>query len=121
MEIVQMEPNRTERYRDARMEVDFHSGMVWLDRMPVRLTRLEFELLSRLVRRAGEIVPRNSLMLDVWGYGPEVHSRTMDVHLRRLRVKMGSYGRQQIETVFGLGYRLQPCTVEAPLVQAVGA
>ncbi|MGA2135768.1 MAG: winged helix-turn-helix domain-containing protein [Bryobacteraceae bacterium] len=121
MEVVQIEANRTERYRDARIEVDFHSQMVWLDRMPVRLTRLEFELLSKLVISAGDIVPRNTLMLDVWGYGPEVHSRTMDVHLRRLRVKMGSYGRQHIETVFGLGYRLQPCLVEAPMVQAVSA
>ncbi len=125
MEVVQMEINRAERYRDARMEVDFHSDFhshgVRLDGTPVRLTRLEFELLAKLARNAGEIVPRDALMLDVWGYGPDVHSRTMDVHLRRLRVKMGSYGRRQIETVFGLGYRLQPCMAEAPLAQAAGA
>ncbi|HTQ55824.1 MAG TPA: winged helix-turn-helix domain-containing protein [Bryobacteraceae bacterium] len=121
MEVVQMESSRDQRYCDARLEVDFHSHMVWLDRMPVRLTHLEFELLSRLVAHAGEIVSRNALMLDVWGFGPEVHSRTMDVHLRRLRVKMGSYGRQHIETVFGLGYRLQPCKAGPPLVHAVSA
>jgi DNA-binding response OmpR family regulator len=121
MEVIQMDSNRVERYRDARMEVDFHSQTVWLDRAPVRLTRLEFQLLAMLIRNTGEIVPRDTLMLDVWGYGPDVHSRTMDVHLRRLRVKLGSYGRQHVETVFGLGYRLQPCFTEAGLSQAAGA
>jgi DNA-binding response OmpR family regulator len=121
MEVIQMDSNRVERYRDARMEVDFHSQTVWLDRAPVRLTRLEFQLLAMLIRNTGEIVPRYTLMLDVWGYGPDVHSRTMDVHLRRLRVKLGSYGRQHVETVFGLGYRLQPCFTEAVLSQAAGA
>jgi two-component system phosphate regulon response regulator PhoB len=100
MELFQMEPNRVERYRDARLEVDFHRHTVLLDGSPVHLTRLEFDLLAQL-----------ALMLNVWGYGPEIHTRTMDVHLRRLRVKLGSYSRQHIETVFGLGYRLQPCKV----------
>jgi len=121
MDVIQMESNRVERYRDARLEVDFHGKTVWLDRAPVHLTRLEFQLLAILVRNSGEIVSRDTLMLDVWGYGPEVHSRTMDVHLRRLRVKLGSYGRGHIETVFGLGYRLQPCFEEEILSHAAGA
>jgi DNA-binding response OmpR family regulator len=45
----------------------------------------------------------------------------MDVHLRRLRVKLGSYSRQHIETVFGLGYRLQPCGMPVTLTHAAGA
>jgi DNA-binding response OmpR family regulator len=121
MEVIQMDSSRVERYRDARMEVDFHSKTVWLDRTPVRLTRLEFQLLSMLIRNTGEIVPRDALMLDVWGYGPDVQSRTMDVHLRRLRVKLGSYGHRHVETVFGLGYRLQPCFTEEVLSHAVRA
>ena len=121
MEVVQLELKPTERYRDRRMEVDFYSRTVWLDRVPVRLTHLEYELLLRLVCKAGEIVPRRTVIEDVWGYGPEVRSRTMDVHLRRLRVKLGSYGRYQIETVFGLGYRLQPLTTEPLLARAAGA
>jgi two-component system phosphate regulon response regulator PhoB len=59
-------------------------------------------------------------MLHVWGYGPEIHTRTMDVHLRRLRVKLGSYSRQHIETVFGLGYRLQPCNAPMGLTSRAG-
>jgi DNA-binding response OmpR family regulator len=121
MEVIQMESNRMERYRDARLEVNFHTQGVLLDGVPVRLTRMEFSLLAQLARKAGEIVPREALMLNVWGYGPEIHSRTMDVHLRRLRVKLGSYSRQHIETVFGLGYRLQPCSAPQALTQAAGA
>jgi DNA-binding response OmpR family regulator len=44
----------------------------------------------------------------------------MDVHLRRLRVKLGSYSRQHIETVFGLGYRLQPCSAPMGLTSRAG-
>jgi len=115
-----MESNRGERYRDARLEVDFQRQAVLLDGAPVHLTRLEFALLAHLARSAGEIVPRDMLMLQVWGYGPEVHSRTMDVHLRRLRIKLASYSRQHIETVFGLGYRLQPCRMAAGLTSRAG-
>ena len=120
MEVIQMEPNRGERYRDARLEVDFQRQAVFLDAAPVHLTRLEFALLAHLARTAGEIVPRDVLMLHVWGYGPEIHTRTMDVHLRRLRVKLGSYSRQHIETVFGLGYRLQPCSAPVGLTSRAG-
>lgn len=115
MELIQMESKRLERYRDARLEVDFHAQVVLLDGESVRLTRLEFTLLAQLARTPGEIVSRDVLMLNVWGYGPEIQSRTMDVHLRRLRVKLGSYSKQHIETVFGLGYRLQPCSAALAL------
>jgi len=121
MELIQMESNRLDRYRDARLEVNFHTRAVLLDSAPVHLTRMEFALLSQLARTAGEIVPKGTLMLNVWGYGPEIHTRTMDVHLRRLRVKLGSYSRQHIETVFGLGYRLQPCNSPVALTRAAGA
>jgi DNA-binding response OmpR family regulator len=121
MELFQMESNRVERYRDARLEIDFHTQGVLLDGEAVHLTRMEFALLAQLARTAGEIVSRDALMLHVWGYGPEIHSRTMDVHLRRLRVKLGSYSKQHIETVFGLGYRLQPCNAARAMTHAAGA
>lgn len=121
MELIQMESNRTEQFRDARLSLDFHTRAVILDGTPVHLTRMEFALLSQLARTAGEIVARDTLMLNVWGYGPEIHSRTMDVHLRRLRVKLGTYSKQHIETVFALGYRLQPCKQAPALTHAVSA
>ena len=121
MELIQMESNRQERYRDARLEVSYSSRTVALDRAALHLTRLEFELLAMLTRSAGQVVSKDTLVLYIWGQGPEVHSRTLNVHLRRLRVKLGEYGRQHIETIFGLGYRLQPCQAPAELTQAAGA
>jgi DNA-binding response OmpR family regulator len=120
MELFQMEPNRVRGYRDARLEIDFHTQAVLLDGASIHLTPMEFELLAQLARQPGEIMSREALMLKVWGYGPQIRSRTMDVHLRRLRVKLGSYSRQHIETVYGLGYRLQPCSVPQPMTQAAG-
>ena len=72
------------------------------------LTRKEFELLSLLVQNAGEIVPRDALLWRVWGYSDQIRTRTLDVHIRRLRKKLGSYSDRYIETIFGIGYRFQP-------------
>ena len=72
------------------------------------LTRKEFELLTLLVQNAGVVLPRSVLLQIVWGYGPGILTRTLDVHIRRLRKKIGSHGECHIETVFGIGYRLQP-------------
>ncbi|HEX3747346.1 MAG TPA: helix-turn-helix domain-containing protein [Bryobacteraceae bacterium] len=72
------------------------------------LTRKEYDLLSLLVRHAGEIIPREALLMQVWGYGGDIRTRTLDVHVRRLRKKLGGYADHYIETIFGIGYRFQP-------------
>lgn len=95
-------------YQDPHCAVDFGLQKFWLDRRSVTLTRKEFELLSTLAANAGEIVPRDQLLKSVWGYGPEIRTRTLDVHIRRLRRKLTPYGEQYIETIFGVGYRFQP-------------
>jgi DNA-binding response OmpR family regulator len=95
-------------YRDEHLAVDFERKTAALDSEPMILTRKEYDLLALLVEQAGEIVPRDTLLLRVWGYGADIRTRTLDVHVRRLRKKLGSYAEQYIETIFGIGYRFQP-------------
>lgn len=93
-------------YEDKHLWVSFDDRLVLLDRQPVPMRRKEYDLLALLVRHAGQVVPRAVLLFQVWGYGSAVRTRTLDVHVRRLRKKLGS--RAEIETVFGVGYRFQP-------------
>jgi DNA-binding response OmpR family regulator len=95
-------------YRDAHLEIEFDGRSAVLDTEPMVLTRKEYDLLALLVQNAGEIIPRDMLLKRIWGYGSEIRTRTLDVHIRRLRKKMGPYADQYIETIFGIGYRFQP-------------
>src|SRR6476659_8197753 len=99
---------RPERYQDPHLEVDFARASASLDARRIVLTRKEYELLSLLVQNAGEIIPREALCWRFWGYSAQIRTRTLDVHIRRLRKKLGGYSEQYIETIFGIGYRFQP-------------
>jgi len=115
-------------YRDEHLSMDFDQQTAILDNQRIVLTRKEYDLLALLVQHAGEIIPREALLLRVWGYGSEIRTRTLDVHVRRLRKKLGSYADQYIETIFGIGYRFQPyhaprffqAIVKQPII-AIGA
>ena len=96
------------RYQDAHLEIDSANKLALLDSRRMRLTRKEYELLLLLVENAGELVPREVLLMRVWGYGSGIRTRTLDVHIRRLRKQLGSYGAPYIETIFCIGYRFQP-------------
>jgi DNA-binding response OmpR family regulator len=100
--------NQMAPYRDEHLSMDFDQQTAILDSQRIVLTRKEYDLLALLVQHAGEIIPREALLLRVWGYGSEIRTRTLDVHVRRLRKKLGSYADQYIETIFGIGYRFQP-------------
>src|SRR5215471_3975186 len=100
--------NQTAPYRDEHLCMDFDQQTAVLDSQRIVLTRKEYDLLALLVQHAGEIIPREALLLRVWGYGSEIRTRTLDVHVRRLRKKLGAYADQYIETIFGIGYRFQP-------------
>ncbi len=97
-----------ERYHDLHLDVDFTHKTVLLDAQPVALTRKEFELLALLAQNAGEVVARGTLLMRIWGYGNQIRTRTLDVHIRRLRKKLGGYSGAYIETIFSVGYRFQP-------------
>ena len=95
-------------YHDEHLTLDFAQQAAALDAERMTLTRKEYDLLALLVQHAGEIIPREALLMQVWGYGAEIRTRTLDVHVRRLRKKLGGYADQYIETIFGIGYRFQP-------------
>ncbi|MBZ5724908.1 MAG: winged helix-turn-helix domain-containing protein [Acidobacteriia bacterium] len=103
-----MSSDRVLPYRDEHLSIDFDQQVAILDAERMILTRKEYDLLSLLVQHAGEIIPREALLMRVWGYGAEIRTRTLDVHVRRLRKKLGNYADQYIETIFGIGYRFQP-------------
>jgi len=108
MGLAQTASNSPYRYQDSHLEVDFARKSAALDSHRLVLTRKEYDLLALLVENAGEIIPRQVLLMRVWGYSNEIRTRTLDVHVRRLRKKLGAYSEQYIETIFGIGYRFQP-------------
>ena len=91
-------------YRGRSLVADFDAVSVSVEGEPVRLTRREFELLRYLVENKNRVLSRDRLLERVWGYDRSIETRSVDVHVGRLRSKLGSVGRQ-IETVVGLGYR----------------
>lgn len=95
-------------YEDAHLFVNYQKGTVELDGKSLRMPNKEYELLVYLLRHATELVTREALLLMIWGYGPGVRTRTLDVHIRRLRQSLEPYGKVYIETVFAVGYRFQP-------------
>ncbi|MCU1384710.1 MAG: hypothetical protein JWL71_3407 [Acidobacteria bacterium] len=91
-------------YQGDRLTADFEAVAIAVDGAAVRLTRREFELLQYLVQNKNRVVTRDRLLERVWGYERLVETRSVDVHVGRLRNKLGEASRQ-IETVVGLGYR----------------
>jgi DNA-binding response OmpR family regulator len=91
-------------YRGKHLVADFEAVLVTVDDQPVRLTRREFELLRCLVENRNRVLSRDRLLERVWGYEQFIETRSVDVHVGRLRSKLGTAG-PQIETVVGLGYR----------------
>ncbi|HVQ55242.1 MAG TPA: response regulator transcription factor [Pyrinomonadaceae bacterium] len=92
------------KYQDARISVDFDDIRLTCDGSDIKLTRKEFALLEHLIKNLGRVATRQQLLDNVWGYSYFGDTRTLDVHIRRLRQKMGDCGGC-IETVVGVGYR----------------
>jgi DNA-binding response OmpR family regulator len=100
-------------YQRGRLAIDFDAVSVRVSGSPVRLTKREFELLRFLVENRNRVLSRDRLLERVWGLDRQVETRSVDVHVGRLRGKLGQAGRQ-IETVIGMGYRFveEPNSVE---------
>jgi DNA-binding response OmpR family regulator len=95
-------------YEDDHLLIEFNDVRVVCDGERVKLTNKEFNLLSVLAKSADRVVTRQQLLDNVWGYSYYGDARTLDVHIRRLRQKLGGCG-DCIETVVGVGYRFTGC------------
>ncbi len=91
-------------YRDEDWEIEFDSYVVRYRGEEIRLTHKEFELFRYMVERPGRVLTRERLLERVWGSESEVDARSIDAHMRRLRLKLGP-ARHHVETVVGIGYR----------------
>lgn len=89
----------------AGVKINVKKHEVTVDGKPVTLTLKEFELLERLMRNQNIVLTRDQLLEDIWGYDFDGETRTVDVHVRTLRQKLGEKG-SMIETVRGVGYRI---------------
>lgn len=87
------------------IEIDFEARRVEIDGEPIELTRVEFDILQRLARRPGTAVSRRTLADYALEEGLEAGGRTLDVHVSRIRKKLGD-AADHLETVWGVGYRL---------------
>lgn len=87
------------------VHVDVKKHEVTVDGKEVSLTLKEFELLEKLMRNQGIVLTRDQLLTEIWGYDFDGETRTVDVHIRTLRQKLGEKG-EIIQTVRGVGYRV---------------
>jgi DNA-binding response OmpR family regulator len=93
---------------DPLLRVDTVQRTAEIDGQPLDLTYLEFELLAHLVAHPHRVHTRDQLVTTVWGYGQVGDGRTVDVHIARLRRKLGAEHRGAIQTVRRVGYKYVP-------------
>ena len=91
--------------RVGKVILDLSKHRVEVDGGNVKLTGKEFGLLEVLMKKSGRVLSRQFLLEYVWGYEEEVLTRTIDMHIARLRQKLGDEGRERIQTVERFGYR----------------
>jgi len=100
--VAAFETSEEETFQDGTLNVDRARFEVLLGGQRVHLTKKEFDLLWLLIRNRSRVVTRDAILARLWDYDADVETRTVDVHIRALRRKLGD---ERIETVVGLGYR----------------
>ena len=98
-------PTARRRYVVGPLEVDADRYHVFVSGEEVHVSAMEMRLLIYLMEHRGRARSREDLLGDVWGYKPDISTRTVDTHVKRLRDKLGPAG-SLVETVRGMGYRL---------------
>ena len=89
--------------------LDFHHRRITKSGIEISLTPKEFELAGYLLRNIGDLISRNQLLENIWGYGPEIQTRTIDIHISRIRKKLSlieDFG-WKLTSIYHKGYRLE--------------
>jgi len=110
--------DKMSEFSSGELTVDVGGYTARLKGVPLDLTYKEFELLKYLMQHPGRVYTRDQLLQEVWGFDYYGGTRTVDVHVRRLRAKLGAEYEQLIGTVRNVGYRFDPPSTR---VQAVVA
>lgn len=98
------EGKRSKRMLSSHILLDDEEHRVYVDEKEILLTPKEYDLLDYLMRNENTAISRETLLFEVWGYTTNCLSRTVDVHIKHLRERLGERG-SSIETVKGIGYR----------------
>lgn len=94
----------SDRFVFKGLTIDFNLKIITLDNEKVALTKTEFKVLAFLIQHQDRIIPRHEFIDEIWKDYPYITERTVDVHITRLRKKMGDYARL-ISNTSGFGYR----------------
>lgn len=90
----------------GKITINLKTREVWFDKEKIELTLKEYNLLVYLIEHQDRIVPREELLNQIWGYEYDGETRTLDIHIRTLRQKLGEEGQEYIKTSRGVGYRI---------------
>ena len=112
-----VDENADKTYEDDSLLIDFANVRVNCKGTKIKLTHKEFTLLSVMAKSTDRVLARQQLLDSVWGHQYYGDARTLDVHIRRLRQKLGDCGNC-IETVVGVGYRFIGCARSEPDTKA---
>jgi two-component system alkaline phosphatase synthesis response regulator PhoP len=107
------EADSIEVFDDGKLTIHFGDYVIRFDNREPKLTFKEFNLLKLLVQNSGRVLSRDKILDAVWGYNYYGESRTVDVHIRRIRKKLGPGAEDYIDTVIGVGYRFRSPRIES--------
>jgi DNA-binding response OmpR family regulator len=102
-----------EAFDDGRLYIHFTDYVIRFNGREPKLTLKEFNLLKLLVQNPGRVQSREKILDAVWGYNYYGESRTVDVHIRRIRQKLGEGADEYIDTLIGVGYRFNRLKTES--------
>ena len=107
--VLRRQPAVTEQdiLRNQGITLNLTAYTALVDKKPLTLSATEFSLLHMLMRSAGRTLTRRFLLERIWGYPAEISTRTVDVHIRRLRQKLGLKRAACIQSVHGMGYKFK--------------